>query len=473
MSLTLNMTAGNDKDIIWFVKIEDGTNTYYFSTQDITLDSTWDGQVMDIETNHNSLDLIDQTINFEGGGSIGEIGSASFGITRYNANALTDGFFNEFYPATSGKVLTYANVSIGIAWTGATADSDITWFSNLYIDSYSSSFTKITVRCSEYSVLESVEIPYYEIQTDFDNGMSYFPDAPKENFGISIPIIYGDFSIYIDDFELFKPMVFPTICADRYSLKYICASHKLETEYLEESGSSVLYQYLSGLKTYMIMTCANGSATNTNNIAFANCFDTFISGDNIIYGRINIQLSIPGIYNQLTDFYNGVDDSSTTETEITAENPGSKSIAVKIDGGADNPGQLSRVVNSIILRVTVADVGVSSFFQMGYFNKEYNSGAGNLSTGTTYTASVGDYDYDLSNDFSAREDSDKPWTIDELINYEYILFTVDGNSITVSNLYLLIDNIVVADPRSIVGRVGQYSRIGQYRNDQGKRIRPR
>ena len=163
----------------------------------------------------------------------------------------------------------------------------------------------------------------------------------------------------------------------------------------------------------------------------------------------------------------------TTESEITAENPGSKSIAVKIDGGADNPGQLSRVVNSIILRVTVADVGVSSFFQMGYFNKEYNSGAGNLSTGTTYTASPGDYDYDLSNDFSAREDSDKPWTIDELINYEYILFTVDGNSITVSNLYLLIDNIVVADPRSIVGRAGQYSRIGQYRNDQGKRIRPR
>src|SRR5574338_954927 len=119
--ITLNQTSGDNNETIWVLKIHTST-PIYIATKDLSLDSTFDGQVLNRQ---NYLSNLTQSSTIQSSGGTGTVSSYSLSISRYVNNTSLDGFFNEFYPNGS-EYLTSKIVDIGICWVGATADKDIT-----------------------------------------------------------------------------------------------------------------------------------------------------------------------------------------------------------------------------------------------------------------------------------------------------------------------------------------------------------
>lgn len=188
--ITLNQTAGYDNEAIFVFKFTFDTTVAYLSTKDITLDSTnYDGAAI----LHNSISAITETNNLIRGGGICEVGSLSLSIINKSDNASFSDFFDSFYPNNS---VYQANreVDIGIVWDGATTESQITWLQTMLISEYSYD-TSLHFSLVSYTEADNPSLPYYTVQEDYDNGVSYFPKAPDESMGVPIPIVYGDFNI--------------------------------------------------------------------------------------------------------------------------------------------------------------------------------------------------------------------------------------------------------------------------------------
>ena len=419
MSRVVNMTPGNDNNIVWVLKISDGTNTYKLATQDITLSSNaWDGQVLGIQNNRLSFQEIGKRINIENEGTTGEIGTISFGIARNTSNALTDGFFNEFYPATSGKYLISAVADVGIVWDSSSSEDDITWLYQYRGDDYSYSNSQINLVFSEFSEFEQFNLPYYRIQKETDNGMSYFPNCPKENIGASIPIVYGDFTAYnriTKDFVLT-----PSLLIDKSLVKYIVCSHPVfETSVsLAVEGEYVMFIYINELDNYLRMTKDAGSAI-TNTISHTVSLQSTL-GD--LFG--DIYLPFNGVSSLYTfgDVTNAIDNSEVTYVSLDA----SHFLALRV-AEADTSvslGALNTNSNSILVSFNIAsnDSGDRDY-KINVYNAFVSSpvaGDGSsdtLTTGTTVTT----YSYDLTTDVNPKQTSDLPWNINELLNLEYYL----------------------------------------------------
>lgn len=233
------MTPANDNQIIWIVRLFRGDTFYNFATQDIELDSIlYDGKVLGINQNRFSLNEIGKRINIPDGGTIGEISTVTFSFIRYGNNDFINGFFNAFYPAISGEIIIGMNADIGVIWNGATAESDITWLYRYVIEDYSYNDNLIDVVCSDFPEFEYIDLPYYHLQKDLNNGISYSQNAPDANIGSAIPIVYGKFRLthpndidVMDDPEPYKLVALaPLLCIDNSNgFKFIAASHKIKT----------------------------------------------------------------------------------------------------------------------------------------------------------------------------------------------------------------------------------------------------
>ncbi len=121
--ITLNQSPTANNQTIWVLKINTPT-PIYLATRDLSLDSTFDGQVLNYD---NYLTDLSYESSIRESGGTGAVTNFSFSVSRHVSNTSLDGFFNEFYPATSGVYLSSVIVQIGICWVGATADTDITW----------------------------------------------------------------------------------------------------------------------------------------------------------------------------------------------------------------------------------------------------------------------------------------------------------------------------------------------------------
>ena len=215
------------------------------------------------------------------------------------------------------------------------------------------------------TILQSTEIdtrpvPYYSVQKDFDNGGSFFTNASDDNYGITLPIVYGDFTLTLEAAAPFPPMglihplLYPLVLVDKHKLTYIAATHKFNAAGLEigGGGKSQTWRYLSGLDHYMILQCANGSQTNNDISLSVNHFDTLVSSDNVILGTIFLIPTLPGTNNDITDYSNLSNfDSGIDEITITSTNE----VALMIDGSDTNIGLLSRSAGSITIDVRQSD----------------------------------------------------------------------------------------------------------------------
>jgi hypothetical protein len=210
------------------VKITRGTSVWKFASQDITLSTNlWDGKALAINDNRFSLNEIGKRINIPSGGTIGEISTVTFSFIRYGANTFINAFFNEFYPATSGLIIVAMDVEVGMVWDSSTSEDDITWLYKYNIEDYSYSDNQIDLVCSEFSDFEYFNLPYYRVQTEYDNGVSYFPDASNEAISKNLPIIYGR----ADNFDI-VPWVWGCSPVVRVSKnKFIIATHECYNAY--------------------------------------------------------------------------------------------------------------------------------------------------------------------------------------------------------------------------------------------------
>jgi len=237
MSRTINMTAENDNNIVWLIRITRGADVWKFATKDITLSTNlWDGKALAINDNRFSMNEIGKRINIPSGGTIGEISTITFSFIRYGANTFINDFFNEFYPATSGKILVAMDVEVGMLWDSSTSEDDITWLYKYNVNEYSYSDSQIDLVCSEFSDFEFFNLPYYKVQKELDNKVSYFPDAPEESIGVPIPVVYGSFPLTFpgDDDVMDDPMPYknisppPALMTNEATYEYILASHKIK-----------------------------------------------------------------------------------------------------------------------------------------------------------------------------------------------------------------------------------------------------
>lgn len=459
--ITLNQTAGDNNETIWVLKINTST-PILVSTKALTIADadenviTYDGQALN---RNNYISDITQNSTVQGGGGTGSVSSYSFSISRYVNNTSLDGFFDEFYP-NGTEYLTSKIVDLGIVWAGATLDTDITWLFRGRVIDYSYEQRQLNLTVFQESEISNKEIPYYSIQKDFNNGVSYYPNAPKESIGIDIPIVYGSFNI-------FNPVpntttgakagiaLTPAYLVDPSKLEYIICSHQVKTISWNQHGktgdTNLLFKYLSGVDNYMMCFKVGDSASSYSNSVVKYSF-SFMFTISRIYADLYIQLTqVSGITTQ-SDVIDAIDDDPTTYSqidrfEITATN----SIALNIEGNesTSNVGYFKSDAGSIsvIFAIKLEDDSTGNY-RIGITNNTLATPA-SVDTGTVSMAgsTILEKVADLSGVTSIKQSTTLPWTIEELSDLEYNVINFGANTvgkkINVYYGYLKIININV------------------------------
>lgn len=443
--LTLNMTSGNNNQTIWVLKINTPT-PIYLSTRDITLDAiNYDGQVLNFD---NYLTDITQTSTIPSGGGTGAVSSFGFSISRYVGNTSLDGFFNEFYPATSGVYLSGVLVQFGIVWEGATTEAEITWLMVGRIVDYQYEQRKLNITVFQESEITNKEVPYYSVQKDFNNDMSYYLNAPTENLGLTIPIVYGSFNVDTFDYDLKK--LCPSILIDKRYFTFIQASHKLKTQN-SPTYTDALYKYISGLDTYLVLIPDNGSSFNYDTKSYVNLLSTSRVAGDTIKGKLFIVPKAVGTTSDYVEIENILDRDNSTEITVTD----TEEVAIRSDGEASTSdvGVLGLTSTDVQLRVTwQSDDGGNRQITLKYYNEglttpAYGSTATDTTTVTGGTYKTTSFSFGIST--TSKSNSNLPWTVEELCNLSYVALNSSGTGATsgdinISQVVVILSNIIVS-----------------------------
>ena len=347
--LTLNMTPGNDADTIWIIIIEGDSATYRLASDNITLSGNYyDGAVLKVNQRGDEITNVKKENDFSRGGGIGILGSFSFSIARFNNNADFKDFFNSWYPATGKPYLTSRRVSLGVVWQGATLESQITWLEKGYINSYQYDARTLYFDCYDQEDIEIKSLPFYKIQKDYNNGISYFPSAPKENYGLPIPIVYGSFTKIdwaTNDFSLS-----PCLQTNKGKSSYIIASHKCfsTSKGFKVANENIICKYINTLKSYELIYKNTGTAeTNTisHTITLQNVLDK-------IYGEIKILFTEVSSYNTVSDAENAVDFNNGGLAPTYANLSINDKLALRLGVTLDEAslGKLNQAANDVSIK---------------------------------------------------------------------------------------------------------------------------
>ena len=439
--LTMNMTVGAEKDIIWVYKIDMDTSFLYFSTEwdKITLDAVdFDGKVI----LKDSISTMEEGIVGDGinGGNISIVSNHSFSIARYNTYTGTANFFNDFYPQTSKPLLTAKDVHVGICWRGATTLAEITWIKKYKIQEVKTYYNKIDCFCVEEDELSATQLPPYVIQNKFDNGISYFSTLPDDRTGQIIPIVYGDFSSLDLAYENYS--VVPTV--PLIGNDYLIASHICHTV----DASNQVYMYKNKVET--LMEISAGSPTNANSRAGHRL--TMTSRGEKLTGKIKI---IPRGYLGTpyggTDLANAIDKSSTSYATISPNTIAAFKFGT--DFSRNELGEFSGILGENILKVLWDANGGSVDLQIKYYHPQMGSNSGYSSlvlsatrSGTGYTENYefgqGNYDYG-SNPKKFTDTAE--WDEEELqvLHFDILNLVTSAGSMRVKHLYFDLQNLSV------------------------------
>jgi len=426
--ITLNQTSGDNNETIWVLKINTAT-PIYLSTRDLSLNEggiVYDGQVLNYGNYLTDLSF-DSSIKESGG--TGAVTSFGFSISRHVSNAGLSSFFDEFYPATSGVYLSAVMVQIGICWVGASADTDITWLFAGRVISYDYEQRRLNVTVFQESEITNKEIPYYSVQKEFNNGVSYFENAPEESYGKTIPIVYGNLST-TDNWG--ASLCVPCVYVDNTTLALIAASHYVNV------APSVALSYINEIKSYLEMTSSQDSASNT----YAGCvFSLQTTGDQV-YGKLFIKLGIPNSF--VSTAKNVIDAPDTTNyLEL------------------DDTDRLDLSPIGIVRNSKISALSSTPASDIGFHFVASSDGAGNRDIKftrynlaineestvnqifTVGTAIVDNVQY-FGTSTDAKNDANIPWTIEEVCSQRYRVQNIDPNAgdlVRIYYGYIVLDNI--------------------------------
>lgn len=456
--ITYNMTAGVDNELIWLVRVNLDDVTFRFSdvVGGISLDgNTWDAAVMDWEQWRQTQ--LDKAIDLTGGGSLGSIGNFEFAIQRYNAFSGLSNYFEDVYPATGARYLTSRTIEIGYVWSGATSESDITWEAKYYIRKFPYTDNKMTLICFEINDLANRDLPYYKVQKDYDNGISYFTNAIKESYDEPIPILYGDFAptqqgAYLQNYWISGEFLYyaPALIVDKAKMQILVASHKCHTVGNIYGGSNdyYLFRYFPNQDTYMRIHPGTAGTTSGVNSEAGHSFTMQSSGASKLLGELVLQLISLGSESDITEIENATDDDNTTYNEIDA----GEKISIMPAGSISDVGTLSSAEGSIQTWFFISSNDANSRnWEIGfYYEKDEiwaQSTTNNTGSTTGTTISGRWHSYGDTNVRTVEGNSVSiPYGASELVSREYYLKNTEvtaGNKIRVYAGYLYWNDINV------------------------------
>jgi len=457
MSLTLNMASGDNNETIWVFRLHGVNGITYFSTRDITLNNTYDGKVLN---GSNPISNVVWSSTIAQSGGAGSVTSYTISISRYVDNADFNGFFDEFYPATSGLQLTSRAIDIGVCWVGADVDTKITWLLRGRAIEYSYSQRTLDITVFEADELSVFELPYYSVQKNIDNDISYFPDVDDEIIGTTIPIIYGGFNtegLYTGDYYLT-----PAILVDKKYQTFIIASHYCDVTSNSAGKGDLIYRYLEGVKSYLIMSCAGSALTNS---IVKNSISLQYTPGSRTWGRIHIRLTqISPLDTADHNIPKIIDSDTTTYEELDADGAGATKVGLYPVGSisSSNVGWLGSTASDISVRFLLASNDANARSLSLDLRNESNAVA--FDAGSTQTV-TGTSPAEKSRDFGTltaiKKDAALPWTIEEICGLTYIVNNEEtsvGNKIRIYNGVVYLTGIYITPPRASVPYYGDRTR---------------
>ena len=452
---TINDTALNDNQLIFVLRITLDSETLRYATREITLSSNTYSDSVLLRIDFSTLQSISKNISIYNGGGVGSLSSMEFSLSNYSGK-----YIENFYPTTSQDYLTARKVEVGFLWVGATTEAEITWQpGSFYINSVFIEPNKITCFCIELSDIEIMELPYYEVQKEFDNEMSYFTDAPSENVGNPIPILYGD--LYTADLlgsgRAFLTIVryAPTICIDSPRLKFIICSHNVSQDsYNFEETRYELVKYIPGVESYI--TCWNDTYAGT---CVKNDFQYSIELQGTvgkILGSMWIRLKEVDRYHTAGDVDNIIDESETrgmTSTSTYETVGDAETVSLRISGSASEyeTGSLSQ---KCYIRYKYSSDAAASRDVMFRVRNEMIDVPGLVvsDTDTPTDTTVSTKFLQFGNSVQHKKDGTLPWTIDEVCGLTYLMDNLDAtpdDNIRIYDMAVFLDDIKV---RYLVGK---------------------
>lgn len=438
--ITLNQTTGNNSSVIWVLRILTDT-PIYIGTKAISLDNDY------IQALNTDIGDIYQVSTVENGGGAGEVSSFSFNISRFLSDGSLSGFINEFFPASGGVRLVSKLVDYGFCWEGATSDTEITWLMRGRITNYEYFPRFLNLIVLQESEITNKELPYYSIQKDFNNGVSYYTNAPTENLGVSIPIVYGSFDRTSLSFDI--KQLWPSPSISKTYLMFAQASHKLYSQN-HPGFTNSLFKYIDSLDTYMVLIPDNGTSINYNYISRVQLYSLSRVSSESVYGRLYLVPKGIGKTSDVNDIENILNDTDTTYVVLNDADE----LGVKLaSGSSGDVGILGQLTNDIRFFVEWQSTNGD---QRQIALRGYNEALGtpayvNLAVeNTTLTGAgweltelgLGDYITNKSN-------ADLPWTIEEICSMSYVAINNSGaggavsGDINIRVAYVLLNNIIV------------------------------
>jgi len=439
--ITINDTPLSDNLLIFVMRIYLDDGTLRYATREITLSTNVYSADVLFRVDFTTLSSISKDIYIANGGGVGSLSAMEFSLSNFSGK-----YIDEFYPSTSKPYLTSRKVDVGFLWSGATTEAEITWINSYYINSVTVEPNKITCLCIELSDFESKELPYYQIQQDFDNEISYFPYAPIENIGSIIPIIYGDFQPTYTQRQIFDVVYAPAICIDAAKLGFIFCSHEVqEPSYQTFNSKYVLLKYIRGVESYI--ECYNKDYDGVN----VNSFRHYIElQDDIseILGSMYLKLGEKALDHNAGDVYNVIDNITTTYDLLEENGTGDAFLSLRVYGSAStfDVGYLSTDEVYMIYSASSSD-GTSRNVGMRIRNEQLSS-PGTVSSGTDTLADTTPQllQINFAGITTSKKDGTLPWTIEEVCSLGYALRnneTTSGKDIRVYHGYIYLGKIRV------------------------------
>lgn len=445
--ITLNQTPSDDNKIIYFYRLylSDGNIAYFTSRLNgITLshggnDLTYDGTNIIL-----SNDIIEESYDFTNGGTIGSVANITIGIPRSNSNSLFNSYHNEFYPNTN--VHLYNGLcELGIGWEGITDYENITWLYEFYVQNVQLDYNFMNISLYSFDFYKE-ELPKHIIQNENAFANYYFPNAPEDNIGLALPLLYGNFKSTI--FTLNRVNLAYTVCVDDVDFQFIYATHKCrETIYSDYSGTLtnystiplitmkyIIFRYLDNAENYLEIYNSYNSDTDYNNLIVNNLSNSWIK---ILYHKRTYTLYGNIV---LTKFKTHKESDLVLPPKFNTYGSTNSVIGIgealiikpNLELSESELGILAPANATMYLEVTYQSAdGNNVNLYMRYYNDVNSTYSSDMNYNTTLTG--GSYAVNrfwFGENTSAKTTTDLPFTIEELISYGFVINnSVDSSAV--------------------------------------------
>lgn len=360
LTLTSNVNTGittqnnQNLSVIFKIELDGGIVERWSYIRPVTVSG--DGIYNDKIIKRGNLGSTNKSANFEDGGGLGSIDTISIIFKKGNN-------FNDYYPGNSNYLIN-RKISIGIVYGTSVASTDITWFYYGRIRNLEYNYEEMRIDIDDYMEFFNYELPFYSIQTTNNDGVSYFPNAPKEHIDKPIPIIYGDF---IWDSNSLLPKTdtgVPVYTIDKKNYKQIACSHSINPPsihttshiYNDQYGCYIrLRNYNINNETYL------ESSINSYSGAYMNLL---YSGIGLLVGHVSIYPKYPSPDKNISDTPEFGENGLIQSINLANYN---EYITFKMGGGNSSP-TLGALAGSSVQKITRVT------FYADMYNSSVNNG---------------------------------------------------------------------------------------------------